>query len=204
MTIGSYAKQLNGHNYKRDTKSNRAGVAYEPQGYDACQTPPYALDPLLPYLDRTFAIWEPAAGDNHLVEAFFDAGFDHVYASDMLTGENFLEYEPDLQWDCIVTNPPYSLKYEFLERCYSLGKPFALLVPVEMLGSGKSQMLMQQHGFEIMLLSRRIDFKMPNAGWAGAGAQFPTLWLCWQLLPRPVMFGDIPLDVKRSFHQNAQ
>ncbi len=190
-------------NYKRDMKSNRAGIVYEPQGYDACQTPPYAIDPLLPYLTRGQIIWEPARGEGHLVEAFYDAGFKEVVTSDMLTGENFFEYEPVERWDCIITNPPYSLKFEWLERCYELGKPFALLVPVEMLGAGKAQELMQQHGFEIMLLSRRVDFKMPNAGWSGAGSQFPVMWLCWNLLPQPVVFGDIPIEVKKAWH-NAQ
>ncbi len=193
------AKQFD---YKRDTKSNHAGNVYEPQGYDACQTPPYAIDPLLPYLNSNHTIWEPAAGEQHLVEAFYDAGFDRVLVSDMLTGQNFLEYEPDERWDCLITNPPYSIKYEFLARCYELGKPFALLVPVEFMGSGKAQARLQHHGFEIMLLSRRVDFKMPNAGWGGAGAQFPTFWLCWNLLPEPIMFGDITLEAKKAFHSD--
>lgn len=187
-------------NYKRDVKAQRAATPYVPQGNDACQTPPYAIDPLLPYLNVGITIWEPAAGEMHLVEAFYDAGFKTVVTSDMITGQNFLEYEPVEHWDCIVTNPPFTLKYEFIERCYELGKPFALLVPVEVLGAGKAQSLMKANGFEIMLLSRRIDFKMPNAGWSGAGSQFPTLWLCWQLLPQPVVFGDIPIEAKRAWH----
>ena len=35
-----------------------------------------------------------------------------------------------VQFDCIITNPPFSLKQEFLQRCYELGKPFALLLPL--------------------------------------------------------------------------
>ena len=191
-------------NYKLDTKRTVPRNVYEPQGYDACQTPPYALEPLLPYIRNDMTIWESAAGEGSLVEAFYDAGIKRVLISDMLSGENFLEYEPGERWDCIITNPPYSLKYDFLARCYELGTPFALLVPVEIIGSGKAQALMQQYGFEIMLLSRRVDFKMPNAGWSGSGSPFPTLWLCWQLLPAPIMFGDISLDVKKAFHNGRE
>jgi hypothetical protein len=183
-------------------KVNRAGSLDEPHGYDACQTPAYALDPLLPYLDLAWTIWEPASGEGSLVEALYDAGYkeDHVVATDILTGQNFFEHQPDQPWDCLVTNPPYSIKYEWLSRCFALGKPFALLVPVEMLGAKTAQELLKAHDFEIMLLDQRIDFKMPNKGYEGNGAQFPTLWLTHHLLPQQIMFGSIEMG-KREFKQ---
>ncbi|MBN1430421.1 MAG: hypothetical protein JXB07_18775, partial [Anaerolineae bacterium] len=55
-------------------QTNRAGDMEEPQGFDDCQTPPYALDPLLPYLSHEWTIWEPARGDGQLVETLLDAG----------------------------------------------------------------------------------------------------------------------------------
>jgi hypothetical protein len=185
-------------NYKRDNKSNRAGDAYVPQGYDACQTPGYAIDPLLPFILPAWKVWEPACGDGILVEALYDAGCSEkaVIGTDILTGQNFLEFEP-VGWDCIITNPPYSIKYDWLMRCYELGKPFALLLPVETLGARSAQELMKQYGFEILLLDSRVDFQMPRKGWEGS-AQFPVLWMCWHMLPAPVMFGSIE-DGKRKF-----
>jgi ribosomal protein L37AE/L43A len=200
---GESAPDGNGFNYKRDMKVASPATPFQPQGQDACQTPPYAIDPLLPYINHNRTVWEPAAGEGHLVEAFYDAGFQSVISSDLITGQNFLEHEPDADWNMIVTNPPFSLKYEFLERCYALGKPFALLVPVEMIGAGRAQALMKEYGFEMMLLNRRIDFKMPNAGWNGGGSQFPTLWLCWNLLPQQIVFGDVPLETKNEFRKGV-
>lgn len=178
-------------NYKRDNKSNQGGDIYEPKGYDGCQTPAYAIDPLLPYLDRDWVIWEPASGEGYLVEALYDSSYseDQVVVSDILTGQNFFEVNPDY-WDCTITNPPFSIKYQWLERCYQLGKPFALLVPVEILGAKTAQEFLKQYGFEMMLLNKRIDFKMPYKGW-DSSAQFPVFWLCWQILPDKVMFGEI-------------
>src|SRR3990167_6197427 len=129
---------------------------------DQCQTPPYALDPLLPYLEKYAQecqpIWEPAAGNRLLVQALHNAGH-WVKEGEILRGDDFFEYEPDW-WEVSVTNPPFSKKYKWLERCYALGKPFALLVPVEILGAVTAQKLMQEHGFEIMFLNNRIDFLM--------------------------------------------
>jgi hypothetical protein len=178
-----------GFNYKRDMRSNRKADEYVPQGHDLCQTPPYALAPLLPFLKPDTTIWEPAVGEGNIAIELEDKGFS-VVISDILRGQNFFEYAPD-SWDAIVTNPPYSLKYRWLKRCYELGKPFALLIPVETLGAKTAQELMQEYGFEVMLLNRRINFKMPNAGWSGGGSQFSTMWFCWQVLPQPIMFGDI-------------
>lgn len=183
------------YNYKRDAKTNRPGDLYEPKGYDACQTPPHAVDPLLPYLPTDMVIWEPAQGEGFLVEAFHDS-FRLVIGSDILDGQNFFEYEPDKEWDVIVTNPPYSLKFKWLERCYELGKPFALLLPVETLGAATSQAMFEQYGMELLLLNKRVNFKMPNKGWDGAGAQFPVAWFTWGLnLGSSIVYGKLdPAD----------
>jgi len=179
------------YNYKRDERASRPVDIYTPQGYDGCQTPAYALDPLISRLDPGWTIWEPAAGELSLVEALYDGGFEseQVIASDIQTGQNFFEYEP-VHWHCLITNPPFSIKFQWLERCYQLGKPFALLVPVEMLGTKTAQQLLQQYGFEMMLLDKRVDFKMPRKGW-NSSAQFPVFWLCWRLLPERIMFGEL-------------
>lgn len=193
-TVGNAESMIDNPDRPMKPKLNQSGDIYEPKGYDACQTPPYAIDPLLPCLKREWTIWEPAAGENNLVEALYDSGYssDQVAVSDILTGQNFFEFSPE-RWDCLVTNPPYSIKYQWLERCYQLGKPFALLLPVETLGAKTAQELLKRYGFEMMLLNKRVDFKMPNKGW-NSSAQFPVLWLCWQILPDRVMFGEINKD----------
>lgn len=195
---GRTASQVeeNPFNYKRDNRRSVAADIYTPQGMDACQTPAYALEPLLPYLSREWVIWEPSRGEGFLEKALCDSGFARVVSGDILTGQNFFDYEPD-EWDCLVTNPPYSIQDQWLERCYELDKPFALLLKVEVLGNKGIQGLIQHYGFEMLLLDQRVDFKMPYKGW-DSSAQFPTFWLCRQLLPRPVIFGSIEAG-KRQF-----
>lgn len=169
-------------NYKRDTKSSRSQDVYKPKGYDLCQTPPYALTPLLPHLFRSGfkIIWEPAAGEGYLVKALESKGF-YVVESDVQTGQNFFDFEPVQSWQCLVTNPPYSIKYKWIRRCYELGNPFALLMPVETLGAQTGQKMFDEFGLDVILLNRRVDFKMPNKGWSGGGAQFPVAWFTWGL-----------------------
>lgn len=177
---GPRCSDCNPYNYLRDNRRSTVSDIYTPQGMDACQTPAYAIDPLSPYLPREWTIWESAAGEGNLVEALFDSGFSSVISTDLLRGENFFEFEPD-NWDCIVTNPPYSVHFQWLERCYKLGRPFALLLKVEILGTKAAQELFDQYGVEVIFVRPRINFKMPNKGWEGGGAQFPTAWFTYGL-----------------------
>lgn len=170
-------------------KINRAGHPQESNTFDRCQTPAYALDPLLPYLRPEWTVWECAAGAGRLSRALSP----HVAAvvdSDLLDGRNFFTWQPT-HFDAIVTNPPYSIKFDWLARCYALGKPFALLVPVETIGAAKAQRLMEHYGHEQLLLDKRVNFTMPIKGDAGSSAQFPVMWLCHQLLPAPFVYGRI-------------
>jgi hypothetical protein len=167
-----------GYNYKRDQKSNKKGDVYTPKGYDACQSPPYAIDPLAPYLRSSWKIWEPARGDGYLIDGLKYHGLTNIIESEILNGQNFFSYEPK-SWDCQVTNPPYSIKYKWLKRSYELGKPFALLLPVETLGAATAQKMFREYSIEVILLNKRINFKMPNKGWDGGGAQFPVAWFTW-------------------------
>jgi hypothetical protein len=170
-------------------KTNQKGNVNKSHGYDQCQTPFYALDPLIPYLPQGL-IWESASGEGNIVSKLKSEGFP-VIASDILSGKNFFKYTPD-DWICQVTNPPYSIKYEWLAHSYQLEKPFALLLPLETLGAKSGQKLFEHYGIEIILLNKRINFKMPNAGYSGKGAQFPVAWFTFGLnIGKQIIFGNI-------------
>jgi hypothetical protein len=173
-------------------KPKQSYAAASGAGYDQCQTPPHAVAPLLPFLPAGARIWEPAAGEGLLADALEQAGHP-VMRSDWITGEDFFRWEPDpAAYDVLVTNPPYSVKYAWLRRCYELGKPFALLLPFETLASGTALALWRRYGWEELRLTQRVNFKMPGTGYANNGAQFPVVWLCWRLLPAPVVVADLP------------
>jgi hypothetical protein len=173
---------------KMKPKRTYAAGVKEPSPIDSCETPRYALDPLVQYISRSKAIWEPAAGSGRMVRHLESFGY-RVLGSTIDNGANFFDVTCD-GCDMIVTNPPYGIKFQWIERCYDLGLPFALLLPVETIGAKRCQAAMKRYGAEILLLNRRINFKMPNKGFEGS-AQFPTLWFCHGILPAPICYGDI-------------
>jgi hypothetical protein len=160
---------------------------------DFCQTPHYAIDPLLPYLPKHWAIWESACGEGQIVRKLTNEGYEVIgtdVRGDNGRGRNFFFDSPDM-WDCQVTNPPYSIKYDWLERSYQLEQPFALLLPVETLGAKTAQRLFDKHGIEVIFLDKRVNFKMPHKQYSGT-AHFPTAWFTWRLnLPDKMMFSEV-------------
>jgi hypothetical protein len=131
-----------------------------------------------------------------LTEGLRDRGFN-VIGSDIQTGQDFLSWVPDF-FDCIITNPPFSLKQQFFERAYRLRRPFAFLVPLTTLETPTRQALFREYGLEVILFPSRIYFENENGGcgrpyfacawftnWLGIGRQL-TFWD-----PKPAKIGMI-------------
>ena len=164
---------------------------------DDFQTPDYALRPLIPYLPRNGLLWECATGNDNLTLALEQQGFS-IMGTDILGMADFLDPDsigyPANMTDavsCIVTNPPYSLKYEFMVECHLLRKPFALLMPLTFLGTFKRQYLLD--GIEIIFMGGRINFETPSG--EGSGSWFETAWFTHGLnLPHQLNFPTSPID----------
>lgn len=145
---------------------------------DDFQTPSEAIIPLLPFLPKKWIIWECAAGAGNLVNKFREYGYQ-VIATDILMQYDFRMYEPP-KYNCIVTNPPYTLKNEFLERAYLLGKPFAFLLPLTTFETEKRQRLFRKYGVEIIFFNKRLNFETPNKK-ENSKSWFSTAWFTYGL-----------------------
>jgi hypothetical protein len=158
---------------------------------DDFQTPPGALEPLIPYIPKTSIIWEPACGKGYLVKALEDEGYV-VFGTDIIFNKvsDFLTTEPSDKAYIIITNPPFSLKNEFIARCYELGRPFALLLPLAALES-KERQTQWKKGLQLILLDRRLHFETPN-NIDKSNSWFATAWFTNGLnLPKDIMFGTV-------------
>lgn len=147
---------------------------------DNFQTPVEALIPLLPHLNREWLIWEPACGNGNLVNSLKQNGF-RSHGTDIINGHSQDFLTTEYISHCIITNPPYSLKDEFLERCYELEKPFALLLPLTVFDSVKRRKLFAKHGVEVIFLPKRVSFETPNHEINKASGKKTSAWFmtCW-------------------------
>ena len=147
------------------------------------QTPPRALDPLFPFLPKDWTIWECACGAGNLSKAFSKKGYS-VIATDILTGHDFLMYEPEEKYHAIITNPPYDIKENFLERAYMLNKPFAFLLPFSTFETTRRQEMFKKHGVEVIIFDKRLNFELPADKFDVAKESkswFSTAWFTYGL-----------------------
>ena len=79
-------------------------------------------------------ILEPSCGNGAIVKVLKDKGFD-VIGKDLEFGHDFLRETE--RYDAIITNPPFSIAYEFIQKCKELSNYFALLLPLSYLHGKK-------------------------------------------------------------------
>lgn len=184
-------------------KENYAGNG-EVHPRDMFCSPNYAIDLLVPFIPKDVrTIWEPACGSGRMVFRLHDDHGFRVTFSDIRPGFNmethdFLgSYVPPSGFDAAITNPPYSLKYRFAERCMERDCPWALLIPFD---ASQQFLSLVQRGCRLVVPTRRIDYITPS-GKSGkaSSAQFHSCWLTWQFdVPEVLTVVELTLEQKRN------
>ena len=146
---------------------------------DVYYTPLDALTPILPLIANKYTrVWEPFAGGNHIANFLETNGFE-VIKGDIVTGQDFFNYEPE-KYDIIISNPPFSLKTKILKRLYELGKPFLLLMTISAIDSIERLHLYKENGISLYLLPKRTNFIKPGSE-SKSSAWFYSCWFGWNL-----------------------
>lgn len=143
-------------------------INYVKQGpNDEIYTPDYAVEPLLKYLPKNLTVWEPTDfGGSNITRVLKERGYKVI--STHKENFDFLTKRPDFDFDIIITNPPYSLKDAFIQKCYELNKPFCLLLPLTSLEGVVRGGLFRNYGVSVIVLDRRINFTSNKGNWFNA------------------------------------
>ncbi len=148
---------------------------------DECYTPANQVECLLKYIPKDKIYYEATSGkSNSIIEGCRANGYD-IRGSD---GKDFFSCTSDDVYDGIITNPPYSQKDQFIEHCYKLGKPFALLLPVATLQGNKRGALFIEHGISVIAYVKRIDFT------GGGAPAFGVAWFIHGFIPPNQIFWE--------------
>lgn len=144
----------------------------EVQSRDTFQTPKYATELLVPFIPKHIKwIWECAAGDGRISNVLSGHGFG-VFSSDLKERTyndgtidiiqpsiNFLTEKCPEQPQCIITNPPFSIKDDFIEKAFSYKVPFAFLINADYSGQTIDWI---KRGCEKIVPTSRIAYITPN------------------------------------------
>ena len=171
---------------------------------DEVYTPAYAIKPLIKYLctyeaglnivyekSRRLTIWCPFdMPSSEYVKIFREAGFN-VISSHIDEGKNFFFYEPEEEYDIIVSNPPFSQKDNVLKRLYELDKPYAMLLPIPAL-QGQARFPYIKDNLQYLGFDKRINYYTnQDMTQVQKGVSFGSCYLCKQFLPRDLILEEL-------------
>lgn len=171
---------------------------------DDYRTPENAVIPILGFIDKNaYTILEPTDlnAEFKINKVFKENGFDVVCTGSSECVEkkkdNVLDYNffdinsldmlPKVNKPYyLVTNPPFSLKDQFIKHCLKLVElkvieGFALLMPVGAIsGSTRRSLYNLAEGFGLGIrfcpFDKRVDFLLDDKGLTGSGTWFDCAW----------------------------
>jgi len=166
---------------------NSKDILYSKGRNDECLTPRYAIEPLIKYIPKNWKIWCPFdKKDSEFVKIFLENGFKVIF-SHIDNDEDFYKYEPSDDYDCIISNPPFTNKKLIFKRALELNKPFLLLAPCTWFNdSALSSLFEDGKEMQILFFNKRIKFK--NNGIIQNKITFASCFIGKGILPRQIIF----------------
>lgn len=168
---------------------NSNEILYSKGANDECYTPNYAVLPILKYLPKNAVIWCPF--DTEKSEFVKEISKTHkVIFSHIDKGEDFYNYEPQQNWDVIVSNPPFTAKREIFKRALSFNKPFALIMSNTWLNDAAPNQIFRNRDLQLLMFNKRINFIKPNNESIGRPT-FSSSYFCCGFLPKQIIMEEI-------------
>ena len=158
---------------------------------DECYTPYYAVKPILKYINKDMKIWCPFDTDkSEFVKQLRDNG-NIVYNTHIDLGQDFYTYEPKFDWDCIISNPPFTNKKAIFEKAISYNKPFALIMSNTWLNDSAPKKLFKDKDLQLLMFEERMKFIGIDGNVIGSSPTFSSSYYCRNFLPKPIIMDSL-------------
>ena len=170
--------------------SANAGVLYNAGDNDECYTPEYAVRALVPHLEKFKGktIWCPFdEATSNFVKVLESEGFN-VVRSHINEGQDFYTHAP-LDWDVMVSNPPFTNKRGIFERAIELGKPFALIMSNTWLNDAAPKQVFRNIPLQLLMFEERMKFL--NQDNSENKITFSSSYFCVDVLDQQIMFDSL-------------
>lgn len=164
--------------------------ALSERGNDLYESPPEAVRALLEQESIPSIVWEPACGPGSIVKVLRESGRT-VIATDLVDygcpdseGRRDFLFEtsaPD-GCECIVTNPPYKLAGEFVERGLRLAPKVVMLLRLGFLESERRRGILDSGDLARVYVFRNRLPMMHRDGWDGpkSSSSIAFAWFVWE------------------------
>ena len=172
-------------------KLNSKKLMYSSGNNDECYTPHYAVEPILEYIPSNSIVWCPFdKPESEFVKQISQT--NKVTYSHLDYNQDFFTYEPD-QWDCIISNPPFTNKRKYFERALSFNKPFALIMTNTWLNDSAPKQLFKHKDLQLLMFDKRMKFIMPD-GRDNNKITFSSSYYCYNFLPKQIIMKELKIQ----------
>lgn len=163
-------------------------ILYSKGSNDECYTLPNAVKPILKYIPKDWVVWCPFDKEySEFVKQISQT--NRVAYSHIDNGQNFYTYEPNIHWDCIISNPPFTNKRKTFERALSFNKPFALIMSNTWLNDSAPKQLFKEKDLQLLMFEERMKFL--NNGVINNKITFSSSYFCWNFLPKQIIMENL-------------
>lgn len=156
--------------------------------HDDYYTPKYAWENIQQFIPKDKIIWEAFYGDGQSGKYLTELGFN-VYHEPI----DFFTEEP-LNWDIIVSNPPFSLSKQVMHKLLEYDKPFILIMPSSKINTSYMREWKDKN-LQIIIPRKRIHFQKQVNGVVPddfkSSCNFDCFYYCYKMnLPNDIVWLD--------------
>ena len=148
---------------------------------DEYYTPAILVEPIIKYIPQGSTVWCPFDTKDSEFVILLKQNNCNVIHSHIWTGQDFFEYEPAIEYDYIVSNPPFTRKLDVLERLYKLNKPFAMILGLPILNYQNVGSFFVGKDIQLLIVDKKVSFN-------GNCSSFNNSYFCRGILPKDLIF----------------
>ena len=152
--------------------------------HDDYMTPKSAWEAVQQYIPNGKVLWEAFYGNGDSGRYLRELGYQVIHEE--------IDFFKENRGDIVVSNPPFSLKKEIIERLVALEKPFMLIMPSSTLNCSYIRDNLKDN-IQLIVPRRRIQFsKLENGELINTNkCNFDCFYYCYKMdLPRDIIFLD--------------
>jgi len=165
-------------------------VLYSAGRNDEMYTPDYGVQPILKYIPSDWVVWCPFDTEHSQFVKLIRANGNKVISSHIENNQDFYSFEPDEDWDCIISNPPFTGKRKIFERALSFNKPFALIMSNTWLNDSAPKQLFKNKDLQMLMFDKRMKFEKPD-GTVENKITFSSSYYCYDFLPKQIIMEEL-------------
>jgi hypothetical protein len=171
-------------------------LMYSSGNNDECYTPEYGVTPILKYIPKNVIVWCPFDKvESQFVQQIGKT--NQIVMSHLDSGQDFLTWEPEVHWDMIISNPPFTNKRKFFERALSFNKPFALIMTNTWLNDSAPKQLFEDKDLQLLMFDKRMKFISPDDR-SNDKITFSSSYYCWNFLPKQIIMEKLQVPKQQQ------